>query len=366
MGILLLSIILNLVAWNSEGFCDWYTQYVFPIWVNTYGRLTGLFSFSVGEVMIIVFSMYLMLAVILLLPSLVLKKIKAKKTEKLVGIIGHFYKIGIIAIIPIFFVMTMNCFILYHRSTMEVVNCISQDDYTVYELLELRNYIVKNANHIALEMPRDQQGNVIYQGDMEEQALVSMKQLGSTYELLSGYYPKTKTITNSFLLSQQYIQGYYFPFSLETNINGLMYVMNKPFTMCHELSHIKGYLYEDEANFIGFLACIQSEDIYFQYSGYLGILPYVNNQLFEELEYHPELKLSVTNINSFVCNDSMFLTEEAWEEVEESAIIRSDIVEQITDDMMETTLVMNGVEDGMESYSRVVELLLVYYYGIIY
>ena len=32
----------------------------------------------------------------------------------------------------------------------------------------------------------------------------------------------------------------------------------------------------------------------------------------------------------------------------------------------ETTLVINGVSDGMKSYSRVVQLLLEYYDGILY
>lgn len=44
-----LIMLLNAVAWNSNAFCDFYIRYIFPIWVNTYGRLTGVFKFSVGE-----------------------------------------------------------------------------------------------------------------------------------------------------------------------------------------------------------------------------------------------------------------------------------------------------------------------------
>ena len=43
---------LNAAAWNSTAFCDWYIAHVFPVWVGTYGRLTGLFPFSVGEWML--------------------------------------------------------------------------------------------------------------------------------------------------------------------------------------------------------------------------------------------------------------------------------------------------------------------------
>ena len=48
-AIAVLIVILNIAAWNSEAFSDWYIAYIFPVWVSTYGRLTGLFPFSVGE-----------------------------------------------------------------------------------------------------------------------------------------------------------------------------------------------------------------------------------------------------------------------------------------------------------------------------
>ena len=44
---------------------------------------------------------------------------------------------------------------------------------------------------------------------------------------------------------------------------------NIPHTICHELSHLKGFMREDEANFIGYLACIGSDSPDFRYSGYL-------------------------------------------------------------------------------------------------
>ncbi|HBA47314.1 MAG TPA: hypothetical protein DCZ91_05855, partial [Lachnospiraceae bacterium] len=51
-GILVLVVLLNAAAWNSTAFSDWYIAHVFPVWVNLYGRATGLFPFSVGEWML--------------------------------------------------------------------------------------------------------------------------------------------------------------------------------------------------------------------------------------------------------------------------------------------------------------------------
>ena len=53
LGIAALVVILNIVAWNSTLFADWYIAHIFPVWVNVYGRVTGLFPFSVGEWMLV-------------------------------------------------------------------------------------------------------------------------------------------------------------------------------------------------------------------------------------------------------------------------------------------------------------------------
>ena len=125
--------------------------------------------------------------------------------------------------------------------------------------------------------------------------------------------------------------GYYFPFSMEANYNKVAYVTNLPVTICHELAHLKGYIQEDEANFIGFLACISSDDLLFQYSGYLSVLNYVNNDFYEAVGEDYERYMAEVQIDRQVYEDAVFV---------------------------ETSLKLNGVDDGMVAYSRVVGLLL--------
>ena len=52
--LVVISVVLNVIAWKSTAFCDWYTAHIFPIWENTYGRLTSLLPFSFGELLIAV------------------------------------------------------------------------------------------------------------------------------------------------------------------------------------------------------------------------------------------------------------------------------------------------------------------------
>lgn len=371
VAIAVFTTILNVMAWNLAGFSDWYTLHVYPYLIQSYGRLTGLLPFSVGEVMVIVLLLYLLLGIFLLLSLYLVKIFVGKKgRRKKVFMTGSWLRIygrvACFAVVLVYFIMTCTCFIQYHRTPMEKAGETVVNEETVKELFLLRNYVVTQANELSTQMERDEEGNVIYRGNLEEEAIASVKSLEEKYPELSGYYPKTKTITHSEVLSQQYIAGYYFPFSMESNVNGLMYILNKPFTICHELSHVKGFMLEDEANYIGFLACLNSDDPCFQYSGYLGILPYVENQLRGLLTTYPEYEDGMIAIDDNVVYDSMFLSKSAWEYVDDHSLFTTEFVEKTSDRFMNMSLKLNGVDEGMQSYSGVVQFLLGYYDGIVY
>lgn len=365
--LIMAALLLNLLGWISTPFCNWYVTYIFPIWVTTYGRLMGLFPFSVGE-WLLYLAVFLIVVFILWTVVELLRfrtgKDKGRKIYK-----GYclflLWVFGIVCMI-----MTLNCFLLYHVSPMkERYDFLSEKEEREYGLAEieiLRNYIVEEANALAPVMKRDEKGNLIYEQDMKKEAKKQMQKLGNTFENLKGYYPNPKPLYTSDFFSQQYIMGYYFPFSLEANYNDRMCIINLPTTMCHELSHLKGFILEDEANFIGYLACMNSEDVFFRYSACLSVIYYLDNDFFSATGEDAAYYLAQPVISEQVQSDKQFLTEEAWEEVEEGAVLDTDFVEAASDAFTETTLTLNGVEDGKISYSRVVELMLRYYDGILY
>ena len=337
-----ISVFLNVAAWLSPEFSDFYTNRIFPVITRPYAELTARAKVSVGEILLIVFVLIILTYVL----NLIFKRSRS------------FNRFMAVFLSAVLLLMTLNCFILYHCSPI-VVSDNPKDDYTIEELAQLRDYIVEKCNELSEQMPRDDKGNVVYSGDMRQKARESMLGLSDKYERLSGFYTVPKDLTFSGFMSQQYMQGYYFPFSMEANINSVMYIMNKPFTMCHELSHTHGYIYEDEANFLGFLACIKSDDIVFNYSGYLGVLAYVNNDFYNSVS-EQEYKSHVT-ISKRVRYDSQFLTDEAWEEVEKKAVLETETVKKAADTFIDTNLKVNGVSSGKASYSHVVGLLLDYY-----
>lgn len=379
-------VLLNVIAWSSESFCDWYIRYIFPIWVNTYGRLTGLFPFSIGEWLIVAGVFLVIAAVILMIASAfrwIIRRCRTSYVDKQdeYSRASHvtrpsvprergrfdkfccgFYTFFAWVLLVVLVLMTLNCTILYHATPFsEKYFATEKGTYTLQDLTALRNMLVEKCNELSGQMQRTEDGEIIYEGNMGKKAILDMQALGENYDALQGFYPMPKPLYFSDFVSQQYMLGYYFPFSMEANYNNVAYVTNLPATMCHELAHLKGYIQEDEANFIGFLACISSDDLLFQYSGYLSVLNYVNNDFYEAIGEDYERYMAEVQINRQVYEDAVFVRKEDWDRIEKEAVVDTEVVDAVSTGFVETSLKLNGVDDGMVAYSRVVGLLLQWY-----
>lgn len=400
--LLLIIVLINVLAWKSNTFCNWYVKNIFPIWGITYGKLTSLFQFSIGEIMLYIAALLtcaiLLLFLLTIIPFKFLKKVK----KMFVSMLKIYAWIALSAL----GVLTLNCFVLYHATgfeekyspkAMDFLTIIKEsqvvladeisgnvldddgiiieqsgnrekkvDYYSYNNLATLRDYIVTKCNMLAHEMNRDECGNIIYDKDMVQASIDAMKKMGKSYEQLDGFYVTPKKFANSHFFSQQYIMGYYFPFSMEANINDVMYMTNVPPTVCHELAHTKGFIFEDDANMIGYLACINADDSYVEYCGYLSVLNYVNNDFFTSIGKSKTKYSKHIKIDPLVINDNVFLTDDAWGEVEKKAVVSTKVVKKVSNKITNTTLKLNGVEEGMMQYNKVVDQLLRYYDGLLY
>ncbi len=363
LPVIIIMICLSFLAlcWCSTTVSDLYVTHVFPVLSGIYGRLTSLAGFSVGEKLLVFVVCYLVFCILFILTRVIAGRFfgggAADRGTKAIS--KYLIRFSVVLGTVTVFLMVFNCFVLYHTSKLEVAHEKKSDDYTVEDLGKLRDYVVTKCNELSTQVPHDENGNVKYEGDMKGTAIKSMQDLGDEYPRLSGYYVTPKALYFSDFMCQQYMQGYYFPFSMEANYNDKMNLMNKPFTMCHELAHTHGYIYEDEANFFGFLACIGSDDIVFQYSGYLGVLNYINNDFYRAVskeEYNSHVKISER-----VKYDNEFVSQEGWKEIEEKALFSTETVKKAADTFIDTNLKVNGVSSGKVSYSHVVGLIMDYY-----
>jgi hypothetical protein len=197
-------------------------------------------------------------------------------------------------------------------------------------------------------------GFILDKSDFNKTAREAMQRLGELYPALAAYYPAPKPVLFSRqTLSPLFIAGVFSPFTIEALYNNDMPDSSKPFTALHELSHLNGFMREDEANFIAFLACRASGSIDFQYSGYMNVLW----SLFGVYDGEDSFELYMT------------IPEQAWAQFS----IVSDYwwsfynapggaaIAAISNTVNDTYLKAQGQEDGVKSYGRVVDLLIADY-----
>ena len=179
----------------------------------------------------------------------------------------------------------------------------------------------------------------------------AMEKLGQRYRRLSGHYPFPKPILNTWILSVQQTTGVYSPFTVEANYNRDIAYYDIPFTICHELSHLRGYMQEEEANFIGVLATIGANDLYFNYSGYVSAWVYAGNAL-ARIDSTAFATL-YARINARTRQDMLY-NNAYWKQFEGKP---AEAHEQLND----AYLKMQGQTTGVRSYGHVTDLMLEYF-----
>lgn len=343
--LLVLTAELQMCARTLPGFGTWYAHHVYPWIVGSVGRLTGLFPFSVVEIGLYGVILLLLLDVVRIAAD-VLKYVfgRRKGTAKILASVGSRWLLIIGALL---FLYTVNCGINYYASSFSSYAGLEDGTYTVEELDALCSDLVDLVNESAKTGRQSYREN---RSTWRAESGKAMQAAGEQFSCLAGFYPKPKEVFISQILSVQQLCGVYSPFTVEANFNGDMPDYNVPHTLCHELSHLKGFMREDEANFIGYLACVSSENEAFRYSGYLTGWVYAGNAL-----ARVDMKRYIELTNQ-LCEEARLDLEqnsEFWNRYESK-------VSEAATQMNDTYLKMNSQTEGVKSYGRMVDLMLSY------
>ncbi len=113
--------------------------------------------------------------------------------------------------------------------------------------------------------------------DVERRSREYYKQFSGTKGRYSLLNIKPSLFGN--LLEYSGIQGYFNPFTGEGQINKNLPDFLLPFVTCHEMAHQAGIAAEDDANFLAFVVCTNSNDPAFVYSAYFNVWLYANGKL---------------------------------------------------------------------------------------
>lgn len=329
--LLCIAVILLIAAKNIYGFAEWYSVNIYSAITSTIGRLTGAFPFSVAEI------------VVCILPLIIIADI-VRCRKRLRAALTHILLFASI----LFFLYAANCGINYHRSTFVDQETLTGAKFTEEQLADFCGYIADQLEECGSASAYPQ-GKVL-----ADAARLSMNKLSEKYPSLSGYYPAPKQLTIlSRAFSSMGVSGIYSPFTVEANINGEMPGMEKPFTSCHELSHLRGYMNEGEANYIGWLTCIGSDDPAFNRSGWLIAWMHAGSAL---KRVDPERYESLRKK----------LPSYAVAEIEENSLFWSSHetkASEVQDRVNDAYLKANDQKDGIQSYGMLTTLMLMHYYS---
>ena len=344
-AVLALTILCDILARNADGFAEFYSGGIYPIFVHIIGFINGLFPFAVGEVLILLFSIAAIVGIIVMIVRLVKAENKGKT-----GL--YSFTAVFVAVTFIYSSYTFFCGINYHRVPFSEKSGLTPTKYSVEELGTLCTYLIENANAEAEKIETGENGlmNLETDGfDMKAECVEAMGKVGEQYPALSGFYPSPKGLMISEFMSMCQITGIYNPFTIEANYNANVPDFSIPFTVCHELSHLKGFMREDEANFIAYLACRESDNEYIRYSGYVEALIYAMGQYYSAAgaEKYTELYMTIhpTILKELQSNNKY------WEQYETP-------VAEVSSKINDTYLKNQGQEEGTKSYGRFVDLML--------
>ncbi len=314
-------------------------------------RVTGLFPFSLAECTVFVAPV---LGLFLLIRFIVhmIKKKEARFERGMLAILN----VGCV-ISVVYFVYVVGCGVNYHRASVAEYKGLTVQDSSKEELAALCDELAEQASELReqLVMYENEEGVFTLPFSKRELAKLardSYKGLAKELPLFDRYFPKPKSISVSEWFSKMELTGIFTCWTMEANVNTHIPDYSIASTMTHELAHIAGFMKEEEANYIAYLACMVSESPIVQYSGVMHALVYAGNALagqdsalYSELwtKYHPGV------VRDFRANSAY------WDQY------RDTIISKAADKVNDVYLKANEQEDGVKSYGRVVDLLLAEY-----
>jgi len=224
----------------------------------------------------------------------------------------------------------------------------------VEELERLTTRLVRRANALRPNLWEDEDGIATLRDGYEPvfEALPDAYQaLAKTHEEFRGELSRAKPVLWSRGLSWCGITGIYVGFTAEPNVNVDGPIFLLPQTAAHELAHQLGIASEDEAEFAGILACLNSKDPSVVYSGLLAALIECGSAIHKQ---DPDLYWKIyETYGDGVLRDLEF-QRAYWNAFEGAA-------EEIATKTNDSYLKHNSQPSGVQSYSEVVDMLLAYY-----
>ncbi len=326
---------------------------VYPVLAQAVSAVTGIFPFSVAEMIILAGIPALIAAFVVF----IVRMARCRPDENVGrGVLrgrmaARFFAVLLSIASALYFSFVLMGGINYNRLTFSGYSGLEIRDSSPQELAEMCRSLAEHANELRGEVSADENGVFRLSQSYTETAKLardSFSALRERYPVLGGRYSRPKPVLCSRVMSYLDIAGIFIPMTSESNINVDMPDYSIPVTMCHEQTHLRGFMREDEANFIAYLACRDSESADLRYSGTMLALTHSMNSLYRA-DYDAFCEIYGTYCDGILADYAA--SRAYWKQFEGPVAETSS---RINDGYLKA----NNQSDGVQSYGRMVDLLL--------
>ncbi|MBQ9832477.1 MAG: DUF3810 domain-containing protein [Clostridia bacterium] len=313
---------------------------VYPRIYSFVSSVTSMVQVSIAEIVIFAVTVAFIVLLLMLGYKLICHKVKfASFVRVLIGLAA-----GIGVFVNLFYCMWgFN----YCRPELSVLMPMTEKTHTDYEFEELCKLLIDEAKKFSKSSDKEKTHDEYFE-------LVSLgyQKLGEKYKIFDINVKKAKAVKMSELLSHCNIAGIYIPFTAEANVNVHQPLLLIPYDAAHESAHALGFAREEEANFIAYICCMESDNDFVKYSGTMGALLYCMDRMYE---ISPKVYDELLNLYSEKMKNDLEEYQKYWSKY-------NGVAAKIADDVNDAYLVANGQENGTDSYGMMTELLLDYYF----
>ncbi len=336
LGLCVLLTFIDILARKNAYFTEiLWSRSVYHFFSQIFSFVSGLLPVSLSEIILFLLPVLLGLSVCLVLS-------RRKKLKQIISLWLAFVFLG--------FSMYQAWAVNYSRQTYGEIAGLNVKAVEIDKLVKLNEKLAQQANDLkermgqtdsayALDVPRE---NVM------QKVCDAYKAAGDKYPWLKGFYGRPKLAMTSVPLAYLGIAGIFSPVTVEAHVNNCESDVLLAATATHEAAHLRGFAREDEANYIAYAVCMESEDDYFRYSGtVLGIL-YAGNALYAA-DRDAYLRIYETYCDGLI--EDLRAYNAAWKPYEGKA-------QEVNDKVNDKVLKANGQTDGVRSYGRMIDLMI--------
>ena len=330
-------ILISIASNNTDWIENNYSLSFYPKISQFLRHIFGLFSFSIGDIL------YLLIIINIL--AFFVIKIKKNKITWL-QVIQKTLTIFSITYFLFHLLWGLN---YYRKPLHEVLNI--ENEYSTEDLEKLTYTLIKKSNELHKTLQQNDSLAVNYNYSTIEIFNKTNEAYSNVKKVLPQIDYQKKSLKTSLIskpLSYMGFGGYLNPFTNEAQVNSYIVKYKMPVTSCHEEAHQLGFAKENEANFIGAMACMESSDTYFKYSGYTFALRYCINELHKLDEQKGFCALEKIRPGILV----------NYKEISDFWKFHENPFEPLFKVFYNEFLKVNNQEGGLESYNYMVALLV--------